>query len=238
MHTIDVETLTDHLGEVAAAQFVAILSDLKAKPLGEQIEAQNAIKRALHAVSPFASEPVDCVTWVPNDDVVANEYNPNKVATPEMQLLHRSIAADGYTQPIVSFPDKEVRIVVDGFHRHRVGKEKKDVRERVHGYLPVVEIDKPMHERMASTIRHNRARGKHQVELMSEMIIKLVNLNRSDTEIAKELGLSADELLRLKAQTGLAKLFSNQPYSRSWIAPEGLDDDAEAIELEDAQEER
>ena len=225
----------DVLGHSIANPLYALVEELERLPLEKKVDALNFIRRELHAISPFAGEPVDLVTWVKNDAVVANEYNPNKVATPEMQLLHKSIKADGYTQPIVSFPNGETKIVVDGFHRHRVGKEKKDIAERVHGYLPVVEIDKPLHERMVSTIRHNRARGKHQVDLMSEMVVKLVNLGRSDIEIAKELGLTADELIRLKAQTGLAKLFENQPYSRSWIAPDGLDD-VEEMRPEDEED--
>lgn len=205
-----------------------LASEISGLGLAEKVEALNTVRRALHEVSPFSAEPVDLVQWVPADSVVANEYNPNKVASPEMALLHRSIAEDGYTQPIVAFANADTNIVVDGFHRHRVGREKKDIAARIHGYLPVVQIEKDLHERMASTVRHNRARGKHQVELMSEMIVRLVNLGRSDIEIARELGLSADELIRLKAQTGLAKLFANQPFGRSWIAPDGLPDDAEA----------
>lgn len=213
-----------------------LVAEISALPLDEKVMALNAVRRALHEVSPFAAEPVDLVQWVPADSVVANEYNPNKVAGPEMQLLHQSIAADGYTQPIVAFANADTNIVVDGFHRHRVGKEKKDVAARIHGYLPVVRIEKDLHERMASTVRHNRARGKHQVELMSEMVVRLVNLGRSDIEIAKELGLSADELIRLKAQTGLAALFANQPFSRSWIAPDGLPEDVELGEGVDENE--
>ncbi|WP_082643106.1 ParB/RepB/Spo0J family partition protein [Methylobacterium sp. GXS13] len=203
--------------ETLTADLAAAIDGL---PLEEKVEALNAARRALHAVSPFRSEPVDLVTWVLNDVVVANEYNPNKVASPEMALLHRSIREDGYTQPIVTFASGVTSVVVDGFHRHRVGKEKADVRERIHGYLPVVAIDKPLAERMASTVRHNRARGKHQVDLMSEMVVKLVNLGQSDQAIARQLGLSADELIRLKAQTGIASLFAGQPFSRSWVAVE------------------
>ncbi len=194
---------------------------LAALPIPERIAAINTVRRKLHTVSPFAAEPVDCIQWVPADSVVANEYNPNKVASPEMQLLYKSIKADGFTQPIVTFPSDSIKIVVDGFHRNRVGREKADIRDRLRGHLPVVEIDKPLHERMASTIRHNRARGKHQVDLMSEMIVKLTGLGRSDIQIAKELGLTADELIRLKQQTGLAALFANQPFSRSWVAIDG-----------------
>lgn len=207
--------------DMLEALIASLANEIAKLPLAEKVEALNAARRALHEVSPFRSEPVDLVTWIPNDRVTANEYNPNKVASPEMQLLHRSIKEDGYTQPIVTFPAGEAAIVVDGFHRHRVGKEKADVRDRVHGYLPVVGIDKPLAERMASTVRHNRARGKHQVDLMSEMVVKLVNLGQSDQAIARQLGLTADELIRLKAQTGIAALFANQPFSRSWVAVEG-----------------
>lgn len=202
-----------------------ICGALSAMPLDEKVQALNEVRRILSTVSPFAAEPVDCVQWVKADDVVANDYNPNKVASPEMTLLHRSIQADGYTQPIVSFADGSLRVVVDGFHRHRVGKEKADIRERVKGFLPVVEIKKSMAERMASTIRHNRARGKHQVDLMSDMVVKLVNLGQSDAEIAQQLGMTGDELIRLKAQTGIAKLFANQPYSRSWVGTAGAEDE-------------
>lgn len=210
----------------------SLAHEISALPLVEKVEALNATRRALHAVSPFRSEPVDLVTWVLNDTVVANEYNPNKVASPEMALLHRSIKEDGYTQPIVTVADGIASVVIDGFHRHRVGKEKADVRERVQGYLPVVAIDKPLAERMASTVRHNRARGKHQVDLMSEMVVKLVNLGQSDQAIARQLGLSADELIRLKAQTGIATLFANQPFSRSWIAVEGEQAAPEPVDVE------
>lgn len=206
---------------------------LGALPLADKVQALNEVRLALHAVSPFAAEPVDCIQWVMSEHVVANEYNPNKVASPEMALLHKSIQADGFTQPIVTFHNDEldVEIVVDGFHRNRVGKEKKDIKARIHGYLPVVAIKKDLHERMASTIRHNRARGKHQVELMSEMVIKLVGLGRSKSEIAKELGLTAEELIRLMQQTGIASLFANQPFSRSWIVIDG-DEEAGDTDIE------
>lgn len=228
MKTADTEMIT-----ALTAQLCTAIATL---PLDAKIDALNAVRLALHEVSPFAKEPVDCIQWVKSESVIANEYNPNKVASPEMALLHKSIQADGYTQPIVTFHSDDVNaeIVVDGFHRNRVGKEKKDIRDRIHGYLPVVAIKKDLHERMASTIRHNRARGKHQVELMSEMVIKLVGLGRSKSEIAKELGLTAEELIRLMQQTGIASLFANQPFSRSWVVmPNTSDDDEdEAADVE------
>lgn len=185
-------------------------------PLAQRVEELNALREVLHAVSPFNSEPVDFVRWVRAEVVRSNDYNPNSVAPPEMELLRLSIEADGYTQPIVATDDFEV---VDGFHRHRVGKEAPDIQARVHGYLPVVEIrhsqaDKA--DRMASTIRHNRARGKHKVEAMSDMVIELKRRNWSDEKIAKNLGMDADEVLRLCQISGLAELFKDQEFSQSW----------------------
>lgn len=154
---------------------------------------------------------------VPAAKVVANDYNPNSVASPEMDLLAHSIEEDGVTQPIVTFydPELDLYIVVDGFHRYTVLTKRFKCLE-----IPVVVIEKTIQERMASTIRHNRARGKHQVELMSEMVLKLLKLGWEDTEIAKHLGMPAEELLRLKQQTGLAQLFAGQGYSKSWTVPD------------------
>lgn len=195
---------------------------LKLFPQAEKIEAINHIRLALHEYSPFKSEPVDCVQWVKADSVHANDYNPNSVAPPEMELLRLSIAADGYTQPIVSMLDPEGRYeVVDGFHRHRVGKEFEEVRARVHGYLPLVQIredraDKS--DRMAATIRHNRARGEHRVESMAEIVIELKRRFWSDQKISKELGMESDEVLRLTQVTGLAGLFQDREFSEAWEA--------------------
>ena len=161
------------------------------------------------------------VYWVKNDSVVANDYNPNSVAPPEMKLLERSIEADGYTQPIVSFPRDDVIEVVDGFHRHRVGKESEIVNSRVMGYLPVVKIKESQegeNDRMASTIRHNRARGKHKVESMAEIVIALKRRNWSDKKIGKELGMDPDEVLRLTQITGLAEMFQDEDFSEAWRA--------------------
>lgn len=185
----------------------------------EKIEVLNAIKQQLHAVSPFKDEPIDCVLWVPADTVEANDYNPNKVAPPEMKLLERSIAEDGYTQPIVTWQANGLREVIDGFHRNRVGKESKVVQKRIHGYLPVTTINEwrtDRSDRIAATIRHNRARGKHQVQSMSEIVIELVKRNWSDEKIAKELGMDADEVLRLKQISGLAEMFADRDFSEAW----------------------
>ncbi|MED5050634.1 ParB/RepB/Spo0J family partition protein [Anoxybacillus rupiensis] len=184
--------------------------------LDEKIEAMNRVRTALTEVSPFV-EPVDCVRWVPADKVQANEYNPNKVASPEMRLLHTSIKLDGYTQPIVVYRLNNGKYeVVDGFHRNRVGKEYADIRERIHGYLPVVVIDKPLDERMGSTIRHNRARGTHQIRSMSDIVIDLSREGWSDEDICKKLGMELDEVIRLKQISGLKEAFANHEFSKSW----------------------
>lgn len=150
---------------------------------------------------------------VPAEKVRANDYNPNKVATPEMHLLAHSIAEDGVTQPVVTIydPQTDVYTVIDGFHRYTILKEWFGCPE-----IPVVVLEKDIKERMAATVRHNRARGKHQVELMSAMVEKLLRLGWSDLDIAKHLGMEAEEVLRLKQMTGLAALFANQEFSRAW----------------------
>jgi hypothetical protein len=189
----------------------------------EKVEEINAIREAIHNQSPFKNEPVDFVKWVLSDDVVANDYNPNKVAPPEMELLEVSIMNDGYTQPIVSWsnPEKGKTEVIDGFHRNRVGKESVVVRDRVKGYLPVVDIRKEQsgkNDRIASTIRHNRARGKHQVDAMSEIVIELKNRNWSNKRISKQLGMDEEEVLRLCQISGLEHLFSDKDFSRAWVS--------------------
>ena len=201
--------------------------------LDQKVDALNDLREFLHNESPFKDEPVDMVYWVKNDKVVANDYNPNSVAPPEMKLLERSIEADGYTQPIVSFPRDEVIEVVDGFHRHRVGKESKIVNGRVMGYLPIVKIKESQEnetDRMASTIRHNRARGKHKVESMSEIVIALKRRNWSDKKIGKELGMDPDEVLRLTQIKGLAEMFEDEDFSEAWKAEFINADEAEEIE--------
>lgn len=162
--------------------------------------------------------PVYHVIAVPLEKVEPNTYNPNAVAPPEMKLLYDSIKADGYTMPIVCYYAKEEDkyIIVDGFHRYRVMKEHKDIYERENGLLPVSVIDKPLDQRMASTIRHNRARGTHDVNLMSNIIRELQELGRSDAWICKHLGMDKDEVLRLKQITGLAALFRDVNFGQAW----------------------
>lgn len=214
----------------------AIVNHIQSLPLSERVAAINLVREKIHEVSPFRSEPVDFVRWVPNQSVHSNDYNPNSVAPPEMELLRVSISHDGYTQPIVGMADPDGRHeVVDGFHRHRVGKECPDVTERVHGYLPIVQIRESQMDktnRMASTIRHNRARGKHSVEAMSDIVIELKRRNWSEEKIAKELGMDADEVLRLCQITGLREAFAEATFSQAWDA--AIMDDMEINQLDES----
>lgn len=210
-------------------------SYLGSMPLHERIAEINRLRAAISEHSPFKNEPVDCVKWVPAELVEANDYNPNSVAPPEMELLRVSIMADGYTQPIVANAEDGKFIVIDGFHRNRVGKECKDVRERVRAYLPIVQIRSAQTDRgdrIASTIRHNRARGKHRVEAMSEIVVELKKRNWSDDRISKSLGMDKDEILRLCQISGLSELFSDQEFSKAWDV-EGEVTETDFIEITD-----
>jgi ParB-like chromosome segregation protein Spo0J len=199
-----------------------LLNHIENMELDEKVSAINEIKLALHNISPMKTEPVDCVLWVKNTSVIANDYNPNSVAPPEMELLRLSIANDGYTQPIVSMDNNDgTREVIDGFHRNRVGKECQDIQARVHGYLPVVTIRESQSDknnRVASTIRHNRARGKHRIESMSDIVVDLKRRNWSPEKISKELGMDSDEVLRLSQISGLLEMFQDKEFSQSWEA--------------------
>lgn len=162
--------------------------------------------------------PVYNVKAVPIEKIQANAYNPNHVAVPEMKLLYKSILEDGYTMPIVCYylKDQDKYEIVDGFHRYRTMLEHKDIYERENGCLPVVVIDKDLSNRMASTIRHNRARGSHSIELMTNIVADLVKSGMSDAWIMKNIGMDAEELLRLKQISGLAELFKNKEFSKGW----------------------
>jgi len=159
--------------------------------------------------------PVYNVVGVPFEKIQANSYNPNSVAPPEMKLLYQSIKEDGYTMPIVCYylADKDRYEIVDGFHRYTVMLKHRDIYERENGCLPVVVIEKDISNRMASTIRHNRARGSHSIELMSNIVSELVQAGMSDSWILKNIGMDADELLRLKQVTGLALIFKDREFS-------------------------
>lgn len=185
----------------------------------ERMREINAIRSTIHQMSPMAAHPVDFVEWVKADTVTANDYNPNSVAPPEMELLRLSIQADGFTQPIVTNVEEGDRIVIDGFHRNRVGKEYDDVAETLMGFLPVVQIRSSAQDResrMASTIRHNRARGKHSVVGMTDIVLELKRRNWTDNKISKQLGMDPDEVLRLTQIGGLADAFADRDFSNAW----------------------
>jgi ParB-like chromosome segregation protein Spo0J len=205
--------------------------------LSEKVERINEIREAIHELSPFKNEPVDFVKWIESDLVTANDYNPNAVAPPEMELLEISIMNDGYTQPIVTWPKNGEVEVIDGFHRNRVGKESAVVKERIQGFLPTVIIRKEQsgkNDRIASTIRHNRARGKHAVNAMSDIVLELKKRNWSDARVGRELGMDEDEVLRLCQISGLAEAFENEEFSEAWVSE--IFDENPDIDFEDDTE--
>lgn len=202
------------------------IKEIESLPLDKKVKRINEIKLELHRISPFKDEPVDCVVWVKKEEVVANDYNPNSVAPPEMELLKTSILNDGYTQPIVTFKELENFTVIDGFHRNKVGKECQEVTEKISGYLPIVIINQDREDkadRMASTIRHNRARGKHKIDAMSDIIIELKKRCWNDKKISKELGMEEDEVLRLAQISGLSEIFQDKEFSLAWEIQDELD---------------
>lgn len=184
----------------------------------DKVQLINEIKTFIHHNGPLNSQPVDNVIWVPIDMVQPNDYNPNSVASVEMKLLHTSIKQDGYTQPVVTIWDdnKKKYIIIDGFHRYFTCKNNKDIFERNHGLLPITVLKKDINERMASTVRHNRARGKHSVAGMSNMVFKMLENGWADHQICNELGMEPEELLKLKHVTGFSKLFENHQYRKAW----------------------
>lgn len=197
---------------------------------GLKVEIIDMVLDKMNNISPFKNEPVNLVKWVKSDLIEGNDYNPNNVAPPEMELLELSILEDGYTQPIVTSQTDSGYEVVDGFHRNRVGRENKVISNRINGYLPIVIINESRSEkgnRIAATIRHNRARGKHRVDAMSDIIIDLKKRNWSAKKIATQLGMDQDEVLRLSQIAGLAEMFKDEEFSKSW--------DAEILEDEDFQ---
>ena len=174
----------------------------------------------------MTTSPAYNIRRVSVEKIQANAYNPNAVAPPEMQLLYRSIKEDGYTMPIVCYHiENEDRYeIVDGYHRYRVMLEHSDIFEREGGSLPVSVIDKPLSARMASTIRHNRARGSHSIELMVNIVADLVESGMSDAWIMKHIGMDANELLRLKQISGLQSLFKDRDFSPAWEPEQAMAD--------------
>ncbi|EEI49501.1 TPA: ParB-like nuclease domain-containing protein [Proteus mirabilis] len=204
---------------------ISVLKEYLAKLNDEQkIEALNKIKISLHQISPFKNEPTDCVLWIKQQQVIANDYNPNVMSPTEKRLLETSLVKDGYTQPVVVLPIQQSKNkptqwqVVDGYHRYLLSK-KNSLNKRINGYLPITILDVESHtmaDQMAATIRHNRARGQHQVAAMSDIVRDLSRLGWNDQKIGNELGMSQDEVLRLKQISGLAELFSEHDFSEAW----------------------
>lgn len=217
--------MTDRIKILATelASEIAKLSNVE-----DKIDTLNSVRLELHKVSPLKHHPVDYVFWGKSNEVEANEYNPNSVAPPEMLLLYESILNDGYTMPIVSFRDAENIKIVDGFHRRETEQRNKDISESTFGRVPLTQIRAEQADtsnRMASTIRHNRARGSHNIDLMSNIVAELVEMGKGDAWICKHIGMSKDELLRMKQITGLASLFQNHSFSKSWdIDSEDMED--------------
>lgn len=187
---------------------------------GDLVQRVNEIRSLLHSLHPNANEPVNFVRWVPIEKVEPNDYNPNSVAKIEMGLLLKSIKSDGYTQPVVTIydPDNDKYVIVDGFHRYFCMRSNAELRQRCNGFLPVVVLNKTINERMAATVRHNRARGKHSVDGMSNMVFKMLDNGMDDSSICNELGMEPEELLRLKHITGFSKLFADAEYNKAWMS--------------------
>jgi ParB-like chromosome segregation protein Spo0J len=198
------------------------LSDLilKLPDADKQLDALNSVRRELHRVSPLKHHPVDFVEWVKSEQVEGNEYNPNSVAPPEMKLLIRSITEDGYTMPIVTNPETDIRRIVDGFHRRKAEVSSAVINKSTMGRVPVTSIrnaQSSLADRMASTIRHNRARGTHGIDAMVHIVSVLKQeCGMSDAWIMKNIGMDADELLRLKQISGIIELFKDKEFSKSW----------------------
>lgn len=185
----------------------------------DKIAVLNAVKQRLHRHSPFKNEPVDCVVWPHASTISANDYNPNTMAPVEKRLLKHSLQTEGFTQPVVVSPLKEKYQLVDGFHRYQLGKNIVQSSEGLTGYLPVTVINpgsQGLPERVAATVRHNRARGKHQIDAMSDVVRDLSRQGWSDDKISQELGMDGDEVLRLKQISGLAELFAGEHFSEAW----------------------
>lgn len=208
--------------------------------IAEQTGRLNQARAAIADASPYRDHPVDYIEWVDMGQVEANAYNPNAVAPPEMDLLALSIKSDGFTQPVVTHRLDTHREVVDGFHRNRVGKEIAEVTDSIHGHLPVVTIreeSEDLGNRMAATIRHNRARGTHQVVKMSEIVNDLKRRNWTEGRIMNALGMDADEVLRLSQIGGLQAEFAERDFSLAWEAEEIDGEDVDELEgvLSDAE---
>jgi ParB-like chromosome segregation protein Spo0J len=213
------------MNELIAQKTKELCALISAIPdIDEKIDTLNYVRAELHEVSPLKHHPVDFVAWEKSEKIEGNEYNPNSVAPPEMALLITSIEEDGYTLPIVGNPEEDTIRIVDGFHRRKSECKSKKISESTCGRLPVSfirEDHRELDNRMASTIRHNRARGSHDIDLMSNIVKELILLGRKETWIKKHIGMDMDEILRLKQLTGIASLFENNEFSQAWEVNDG-----------------
>lgn len=182
--------------------------------------ATNQLNLLLGRFSPFKTEPVSCIQWVPVNQVSANDYNPNHVAPPERRLLLTSLMHTGFTQPLVAWRDTDGRYtLIDGFHRFVLATKRKALYQRLHGHVPVAAVSHAVEDkskRIAETVRHNRARGQHQIQAMSSVVQELSRLGWDNSRIATELGMDADEVLRLKQISGLMDMFQSREFSEAW----------------------
>jgi ParB-like chromosome segregation protein Spo0J len=205
-----------------------VCANIETLALDEKVEALNMIRRMLHEVSPFKGEPTDCVLWAKATNVVSNAVNPNKVASQEMKLLHQSVKNYGFTMPIVTVRSSlnamptlgtGTHTVVDGHHRCQIVRNHKDISTRTHGYSPIVELDcSDPADLIYAMWEHNEARGKWNEELSADLVSRLNDLSEDDHRMAKGLGMEAERLIRMKAQTGIAASFAKEGFSRSWVA--------------------
>jgi len=194
---------------MTVTEAIAVIKDY----IGDDVEKANEIRAQISAID----QPIDHVMWVPIEKVYPNSYNPNAVAKKEMSLLKKSIEQDGFTQPIVTIKDENGNYcIIDGFHRYFTGKSDEEIKSKNKGYLPIVVLEKNIDECIAATVRHNRARGKHAVVNMSKLVFNMLSHGMKEEEIANELGMEAEEVLRLKHITGFSKLFADREYSRAW----------------------
>lgn len=207
---------------MSVEEVISSLRDLLGSLAQEQrINVINELRSTLHEFSPFKNEPIDCVTWLKTEQLTANDYNPNNVAPTENKLLSTSIIQDGFTHPLVATRDgsKDKFVIIDGFHRFELSKKKGELNKRLHGYVPVVLMPQASDDksrRIAATIRHNRARGRHQINAMAEIVRELSHQGWDDQKISTELGMDADEVLRLKQVCGLFEMFANRNFSQAW----------------------
>jgi hypothetical protein len=193
-----------------------IAQELDGKDVDEKVAIINDLRAFIHEHSPMRSEPCDFIRWVKIEKVSPNDYNPNSTAGKEMNLLYISIKEDGVTMPVVTIGDGKDFTIVDGFHRYFTCRNMDDLKERMSGYLPITVLNKTLEERIAATVRHNRARGSHSVQGMSNLVFKMLQEGVDEEEICRKLGLDATELVKLKHITGYSKLYENVEFGKSW----------------------